>query len=267
MKAPSPRQCVEWFVAANLGFLGVDIWLAHGANRFRDPVEWLPVAFSPVAVLLLALGLSGAAPRAITRALDIAVAVAAIAIGVAGLVFHLSSAFFVDRTLRSLVYSAPFAAPAAYVGVGLLLLLLRLEPAASRAIGPWTLFLALGGFVGNLLLSLLDHAQNAFFDRLEWVPVIAAAFACSFLVVALLGGERAMLRGCLAVCAIEAVVGVLGFVLHLVADVRRPAASLSDHFLFGAPPFAPLLFTDLAVLAALALWAMLADAAIARRPL
>ncbi len=257
MKAPGPRQCVAWFAAANLGFLGLDIFLAHDANHFRDPLEWLPVVFSPIAVLLLLPGLSGAGPKPLARALDILVAGAAILVGAAGLVFHLSSAFFVDRTLRSLVYSAPFIAPVAYVGVGLLILLLRLEPSESPAFGPWALFLALGGFAGNLLLSILDHAQNAFFDRTEWVPVIAAAFACGFLAVALIGGERAMIRVCFGVCAIEAIVGVLGFVLHLAADARRPAASLPDRFLYGAPAFAPLLFTDLAVLAALALWAML----------
>jgi hypothetical protein len=34
--------------------------------------------------------------------------------------------------------------------------------------------LALGGFVGNLGLSLLDHAQDGFFRWTEWIPVVAA---------------------------------------------------------------------------------------------
>jgi hypothetical protein len=58
----------------------------------------------------------------------------------------------------------------------------------------------------------------------------------------------------------EVVVGLVGFVLHAVSDLRRPAAGaasagLLDRFVFGAPAFAPLLFADLAALAAIAVWA------------
>ena len=45
-------------------------------------------------------------------------------------------------------------------------------------------------------------------------------------------------------------VGLLGFYLHVMADLRSPAGSLWDRFLYGAPLFAPLLFADLAMLAA-----------------
>jgi hypothetical protein len=53
----------------------------------------------------------------------------------------------------------------------------------------------------------------------------------------------------------QAVVGVVGFVLHALADLGRPSPSLVDRFVFGAPAFAPLLFADLALLGALGLWA------------
>jgi hypothetical protein len=56
--------------------------------------------------------------------------------------------------------------------------------------------------------------------------------------------------------AAQVVVGLLGFYLHVAADLRAPAVSLWDRFLYGAPAFAPLLFADLALLAALALWAV-----------
>ena len=49
------------------------------------------------------------------------------------------------------------------------LLLIRLEPSGSRGFGPWVTFLALGGFIGNLALTLADHAQNGFFFRSEWI--------------------------------------------------------------------------------------------------
>jgi hypothetical protein len=257
LAAVTPVRVIEWFVLANLAFLGLDILVAHQENAFRDPAEWAPVVFSAIAPLVLLPGALHAGPPRLARTLDLGVASTAILVGVVGMAFHLSSAFFADRTLASLVYSAPFIAPLSYVGVGLLLLLVRLEGPGSRQIGPWTLFLALGGFVGNLALSLLDHAQNGFFDALEWVPVGAAAFACSFFAVALVTAERALLRVCLGVCALEGAVGVAGFALHVRQDLRGSAASLADRFVHGAPAFAPLLFTDLAALAAVGIWAMM----------
>jgi hypothetical protein len=60
----------------------------------------------------------------------------------------------------------------------------------------------------------------------------------------------------LAVMAAQVLVGLLGFGLHIAADLKAPAASLWDRLLYGAPLFAPLLFADLALLATLALWAL-----------
>jgi hypothetical protein len=250
----SPARFIEWFVVGNLGFLGVDIFIAHQENGFREHAEWAPVAFSAVAPLLLVPGALHRGPKRVIRALDMAVGATAVVIGVLGMVFHLESRFFDELTLRSLVYSAPFIAPLAYVGVGLLLLLMRLEAPDSLVQGQWALFLAFGGFAGNLALSLLDHAENGFFRFVEWVPVAAAAFACSFLGVTLLNPGRLMVRFSLGVCALQAVVGFLGFILHAWANMQRPSQSMLARYVFGAPPFAPLLFTNLAILAALALW-------------
>jgi hypothetical protein len=253
----TPTRCIEWFVVGNFAFLGVDILIAHDANAFRHPGEWIPIVFSALSPWILLPGALRIGPPRLTRPLDLVVGATAIVVGVLGMAFHLSSAFFVDRTLRSLVYSAPFVAPLAYVGVGLLLILVRLESPDSMAVGQWALLLALGGFGGNFVLSLLDHAQNSFYHSAEWVPVVAAAYACSFLAVALLGGERSMLWGCLGMCGVQAAVGVAGFVLHVLSNANRSSPSLAKRFLFGAPAFAPLLFTNLAVLAALAVWTML----------
>ena len=254
----TPVRCLEWFVVGNLAFLGVDIFIAHSANGFRHRAEWVPIAFSALAPFLVLPGALHAGPPRVLRAVDLVVGASSVAVGVLGMVFHLRSVFFVERTLHTLVYSAPFIAPLSYVGVGLVLLLLRLESSSSPDFGAWVLFLALCGFAGNFGLSLLDHEQNAFYSRLEWVPVGAAAFACSFYLVALLRRERSMLRCCLGVCFVEAVVGVAGFVLHVVEDARRPAQSIVARFLYGAPAFAPLLFVNLALLAGLGLWALLA---------
>jgi hypothetical protein len=256
VKRPSftPERCVEWFVVANVGFLGLDIAVAHAENRYARPAEWVPLVFSGVATALLLPMAFGARARA-WRALEILVASGCIVVGVLGMVFHLESAFFQEQTLANLVYSAPFVAPLAYVGVGLLLLLIRMEPAGSREVAWWILLLALGGFGGNLVLSLLDHAQNGFFRWTEWIPVFAAAMAVGFLFVVWARPDEAIVRATFAVLGLQAAVGVLGFVLHAVADLGRSSSHLVDRFVFGAPAFAPLLFADLALLGAIGLWA------------
>jgi hypothetical protein len=171
------------------------------------------------------------------------------------MLFHLESSFFAEQTLHNLVYSAPFVAPVSYVGVGLLILLLGSKDAADPAtFGPWILVLALGGFIGNFALSLLDHAQNGFFRATEWIPVSAAALAIGFLVAALARPGAIPRRVCLAVMSLEVVVGLAGFVLHVMADLARPASALLDRFVFGAPAFAPMLFSDIALLAAIGFW-------------
>ena len=172
-----------------------------GTPHFRHPAEWTPLGFSFAATCLLVPMMFGAR-HSLWRVIERVVAVGAIALGVLGVLFHLQSAFSQEQTLHSLVYSAPFVAPLAYVGVGLLLLLVRSDAADSRELGSWLTLLALAGFV----------------------LVVAAA------------------------------VGLLGSVLHLIADLRQPAVLLRDRLRFGAPAFAPLLFTDLAALARLALW-------------
>lgn len=260
MKVPAwltPQRAIAAFVLFNLAFLAVDILLAHQVNAFARAAEWVPFAFSIAATLWLVPGVLGSGRR-IWRLGDVVVAWASIAVGVAGLLLHLQSAFFQTRTLQGLVYSAPFVAPLSYTGVGLLLLLLRSrDPAVSpneEAFGRWVVVLALGGFVGNYALSVLDHAQNGFFHATEWIPVGSAALAIGVLVVTLMRPARADPRVCLAVMALQVVVGVAGFVLHNVASYGR-SAPIVDRFVYGAPAFAPLLFADIALLAALGVWA------------
>ena len=52
------------------------------------------------------------------RHAGLVVGYASIAVGLAGVAYHLNSQFFSQWTIRSLVYTAPFAAPVAYAGLG-----------------------------------------------------------------------------------------------------------------------------------------------------
>jgi hypothetical protein len=268
-----PLWLVEIFAIANIAFLAVDILVAHAINAFAEPAEWVPLAFSPLAALALlaAMALGGATPRLpgaeaagevgrrqrLARRIGLAVGGACVVVGVAGLVLHLESQFFEQRTLRSLVYTAPFAAPLAYTGLGLLLILDRMVDARTLEWARWVLLLAMGGFLGNFVLSLADHAQNGFFEPAEWVAVVSAAFAVgALLAAAIFPGERPTRRLAWAVLALQAAVGMLGFVLHAWGNLSRPGSDVWAHFLYGAPAFAPLLYADLAALGGLGLWAL-----------
>jgi hypothetical protein len=246
-----PPVWLEAFVLVNLAGLAPDIYLAHSTNLFRSWGEYLPLGFSLAAPVLL-LGAALAAWRGWLggwRLLGQLVGWGAVALGIAGLILHLESRFFYEATLESLVYTAPFAAPLAYTGLGLLLIMNRMVNPRSVEWPLWVLLLALGGFVGNFIFSLADHAQNGFFYASEWIPVAASAFAVGFLVMPFVAMvHRSYIALCAAVMGVEMVVGLLGFYYHAAANLRGPSASPLDNFVYGAPAMAPLLFPNLALL-------------------
>jgi len=254
------RWVVEAFCFVNLAFLAFDIYIAHSTNHFQRVEEWIPFYFSLAGPLLLALGfvlLHKWKVQAPWRDLGHLVGWAAIAIGCAGVIFHLDSRFFYERTLKSLTYAAPFAAPLAYTGLGMLLIMNRMVQPGSLEWSKWVLLLTLGGFLGNFVLSLTDHATNGFFRTSEWIPVISSAFAVAFLLVAILMKiGRRFLWLCAAVLVLQAGVGVLGFVLHVVANLAGPSTRPLENLVNGAPPLAPLLFPNLALLGLIGLWTM-----------
>ena len=249
---------LEIFVLFNFACLAPDIYLAHSTNSFRRPEEYIPLVFSLAAppILLLALFAFRSYPFA-WRYVGFVLGWLSVAIGVAGMIYHLESHFFQQETLKNLVYSAPFVAPLAYAGVGLLLVMNRMVDPKSIEWPLWVLLLALGGFVGNFVLSLADHAQNGFFHATEWIPVASSAFAIGFLAVPfVLRVRRLYVVACIPIMIIQAFVGILGFYYHNAANLSAPGKTFLGRFVYGAPPLAPLLFPNLVLLATIGLWAL-----------
>ena len=251
-----PQIWIEIFVIANIGFLTFDIYLAHSVNQFRRAPEYLPLYFSASAPAFLMLGLYFCNRRpAVWSALGYLVGGASVLIGLVGVIFHLESRFFYDRTILSLTYSAPFAAPLAYTGLGFLLIMNRMVDPRTGEWAQWVQLFTLGGFVGNFIFSLTDHAGNGFFKSLEWVPVIASAIAIGFLAVPLMAKvSRSYLYLVAFVLLLEAGVGIWGFLLHALSNLRGPSIHAFDNFVYGAPPLAPLLFPNLVLLGLIGLW-------------
>ena len=256
-----PRAWVELFATANLVFLAADIYVAHSYNSFGHSAEWIPFLFSlgapPILVAaMVAVRGPEPLPEGVARWFGLVVGWISVAIGVAGLVFHLRDTFFLEQTIKNLVYTAPFVAPLSYAGIGLLLILDRMVK-PLREWANWVILLALGGFVGNFILCLADHAQNGFFNWREWIGVASSAFAVGFLVAVLVvdGGYR-FLRLCRGVLLLQSGVGLLGFYYHAAAILSGPTGSLWEGIVYGAPLFAPLLFPNLALLAFIGLWGL-----------
>jgi hypothetical protein len=248
---------VELFALGNLAFLALDIFVAHSENGFLRRAEFFPLYFSLAAPVVLGAALAarefGAWPR-FWAAAGCVVGAVSIALGLAGVIYHLDSQFFYERTLRSLTYAAPFAAPLAYTGVGMLLLLDRMVPEPEDW-ARWVVVLALGGFLGNFALSLTDHAENAFFHWTEWIPVASSSLAVGFLLVFFfVPATSRYVRACTAVLLLQAAVGLLGFAFHAEADLHGPSRSFFQNIIDGAPPFAPLLLPNLMVLGLIGLW-------------
>jgi hypothetical protein len=254
------RLLVEVFVLINLAFLTIDIYLAHSTNDFHRRSEYIPLYYSAVAPLLLFIGLVARERfgySTVWRDLGYLVGWSGVLIGLTGVILHLDSRFFYDNTLKSLTYAAPFAAPLAYTGIGLLLIANRMVDSRSIDWAYWILLFALGGFLGNFVFSLTDHAVNGFFRAIEWLPVVTSAFAISFLLVPFLVRiEGRFLMLCAIVLLLQAFVGMLGFLLHVLADLEGPSSRMFENVVHGAPPFAPLLFPNLVLLSLIALGAL-----------
>jgi hypothetical protein len=259
--AHEPQLWIELFVTANLAILAADIYIAHSVNHFASAAEYIPLYFSLIAPVALAVMIALRWAwhfNAAWRDVGYLVGWLAVLVGLGGVLYHLESRFFLDRTLKSLTYAAPFAAPLAYTGLGFLLLVNRMVAARSAEWARWVILMALGGFFGNFVLSLADHASNGFFVKTEWIPVISSAFATGFLIVPLVTTvTRRYLDLCLVVLIGQALVGVLGFWFHMEANLIAPGSSVFERLVNGAPPMAPLLFPNLVGLALIGLWALL----------
>ena len=137
---------VEVFATSNLAILAGDIYIAHSVNQFHKSAEYIPLYFSigGAAILAICIGLRWVfrwdAPW---RDVGYLVGVLAILTGLVGVIYHLESRFFLDRTIQSLTYAAPFAAPLAYTGLGFLLLMNRMVRPASTEWARWIVFLSL----------------------------------------------------------------------------------------------------------------------------
>jgi hypothetical protein len=244
------RILLEIFLIFNLFFLTFDILIAHAVNSFQHEAEFVPLIFSFVGSIILAiLFLYKNRWPGVSKNANILIGSISVFVGVLGLYFHLESSFLIDPNLKNLVYTAPVVAPLSYAGIGVLLIVNAVFSSKDVVWIKTTLVCGYLGLLGNFILSVCDHAQNDFFHLTEWIPVIASAAALALFAPLPMGKpNRGLVLCCEVVLLVQVLVGVIGFVFHLFANLASTGGKPVEAFVFGAPIFAPLLFINLAIL-------------------
>ena len=274
----SRDQFMLLMAAINLLFLGVDTYLAHLISGTIRPREWIPVLFGPAAgITLLIAGLIALQRRRLATILATIVLFASIIVGLMGAYFHfirgtLPTAPLMQRiTIDLLVWAPPLVAPLVFSLVGLwgvsaawiedppgsgrLRLLgehtLQLPYSKTRAY----LFMVSMGTLATVFSSVFDHARTGFDTPWLWAPTIVGVFAMT--VSAGLGAIKEPGRMDVATHAAAMIlmilVGIVGAVLHVRADLVGETVVVPERFLRGAPFLAPLLFSNMGLLGLIAL--------------
>ena len=194
----SRDQTLLMLAAVNEIFLGVDTYLAHGANLTIRPNEWIPIIFGPVAgVCLLLAGLLALRRRSLAALLATGIFVASILVGVLGAVFHLEQGLLPDApsghrvSIGLLVWAPPVLGPMVFALIGILGISAAWveEPTESgllRVFGrrlqlPYPKTQAYFYIVGmaslaTVISSVLDHARLDFANPWLWLPTSAGVF-------------------------------------------------------------------------------------------
>ena len=274
----SRDQLMLLMVAINQLFLAVDIFLAHGLNGTIRPREWIPIIFGLVAgVLLLIAGFIALRWRQAASITATVVLVFSIAIGLLGAYFHLVRGSLPDAPLGQrisidlLVWAPPVVGPLIFSLIGLWGVSAAWveDPADSGNLRLWGerrlqlpysktrayLFMVSLGILATLFSSVLDHARTQFENPWLWLPLAIGVFGTIVaLGLAAIDIPSRMDVGVYIVAMLLLILlGVVGFVLHIQADLTAQLEVVAERFLRGAPFLAPMLFANMGLVGLIAL--------------
>ena len=274
----SRDQLMLLLAATNEIFLGIDIYLAHSISGTIVPNEWIPIIFGPIAGgLLLLAGLIALRQRPLATVIATLVLVGSIIVGLMGAYFHLVRAILPTApvgervTVDLLVWAPPILGPLMFALVGILgisaawvedppdsgqLALLgeyRLQLPYSKTRAYF--FMVSMGALATVISSVLDHARTNFDNPWLWLPTAAGVFAT--VAAAVLGAVDKPSRGDLftyiGAMLLLMLVGLIGLILHVEANLLARGTFVGERFIRGAPFLAPLLFANIGMLGLLVL--------------
>ncbi len=269
----SRDQLMLLMAAVNELFLGIDTYLAHSISGTIRPKEWIPILFGPIAAgLLLLAGLIALRRRPLATVIATLTLLASIVVGFLGAYFHFIRAILPyappgqQISVDLLVWAPPILGPLTFALVGVLgisaawiedppdsgvLILLggrrvHLPYSKTRAY----FFIVGMGTLAALISSVLDHARAHFENPWLWVPTAVGVFAT--VVAVTLGAidrpTRSDLLTYVAAMLLLIVIGPIGTVLHINANLVGRSTVVVERFLRGAPFLAPLLFSNMGLL-------------------
>jgi hypothetical protein len=273
----SRDQTVLLLAAVNELFLGVDTYLAHGANLTIRPDEWIPIVFGLVAgAFLLLAGLLALRWRSRANLLATGIFVASIVVGILGAYWHLERGLLPDAppghrvTIGLLVWAPPVLGPMIFALVGILGIsaawvedppdsgLLRVCGTHLQLPYPKTqaYFYIVGmAALATVISCVLDQARLHFAAPWLWLPAIAGMFGTVAAVTlgAIDRPTRADLLTYTGAMLLLIAIGVMGATLHVRANLTAQGTLVVERFLRGAPVLAPLLFANVGLLGLLVL--------------
>jgi hypothetical protein len=254
-------------------FTGIDVILAHSINGQISRNEWIPIIFGVSAgVLLLLAGVVAFRYRPLATIVANLVFIGSILVGLLGTYFHLQRAGLIGATVaqgrevNALIWAPPFLGPAFFVLIGVLGISAAwiedpMESGRLRLLGTRTIqmpysktrayFLIVGIFILiTTISSVMDHSRLNFENRWVWLPMLAGVFGA---VVAVTLGiidqpTRADLTVYAAAMLMLLLVGAVGFLLHISANISTINVVLIERFIRGSPLLAPLLFCNVGAL-------------------
>jgi hypothetical protein len=269
----SRDQLMLLMVAINEVFLAIDIYLAHSISGTIVPNEWIPIIFGPIAgIVLFVAGVIALRNRPLATLIATLTCVLSIVVGLLGAYFHWGRAILPHApagqqlTVTLLVWAPPVIAPLMFALVGVMGFLAawsespldsgRLHlPAGLSLPLPLTktrtlrLFVGLG-ILATVISSVLDHARTNFENPWLWVPTVVGIFGTAVGVgLAMIPRpHRADLITYVATMLLLIVVGPVGALLHIGADLTSQSMFVPERFIRGAPFLAPLLFSNIGLL-------------------
>lgn len=274
LRLPVSRdQAVLLFVAVDEIMLGLETFLAHSISRTIRPNEWIPIVAGPIiGVLVLISLLSYRRQRGLSAMLILLTMSASIVIGLLGTYFHLVRAIHLSAppgqqvTLARLIWAPPVIAPPVFVLIGVLGLLAFMaeRPAGSGALWLWDasclrlpfsklrmyFFLVSLGILIAAVTSVMDHAHTNFASRWLWIPTVTGIFGTvvTFVLGIIEKPSRADLITYLGIVLVLLVVGPIGVLLHIQADLNEQNIVVIEQFIRRAPLLAPMVFSNMGLL-------------------
>lgn len=250
----TPRQMLLFFIGFSFAVTALDVAMCHSQNNFIPKYEWIPIIYALAAAVVTFSYLFKPTSKVI-RHVYWKTMVLGILVGIVGTLLHLFGNITVkeQQVVNWLIYSIPVFAPMAFAWMSLFGLAL-INPTPQRLVRVVGL-----AFLITALTVGFDHAQTNFANLYSLIPLVAGLLAftiCWLTSIHLVdrpGEQPAINIGIAnlyyAVMLMMIVVGMVGFYLHVVANLEATIVLLPiKRFLYHAPILGPLLFAQLGTL-------------------